>query len=546
MGGLEEVGKNMNAFEYGDDIVIVDAGLSFGGPETLGIDYVIPDVAYLESKKRNIRAILFTHGHLDHIGGIPHVLGRLGNPPLYGSKLTMGLVKTRLEEFALDKTAKIHVITPDNKLVLGKFQIEFFYVNHSIPDSMGVLLKTPVGKVVHTGDFKFDHTPAMDAPANFQRIAGIGSQGIDVLMSDSTNAEKPGYALSEKVIGQNLDRIIADTKGRLIIASFSSLIGRIQQVCNSAVRYNRKVFISGRSMVRNIEMATELGYIKVPRGLIREASPAMNSLPPSQVLILTTGAQGEAMSALSRISLGEHTQIKIREGDTVSISASPIPGNEKAIVTVINNLHRIGAEVITNSLMDVHTSGHGHQEELKLMFSLIKPKHFIPIHGELFMMKTHAKLVQAISPRCGVSILQNGDIVEVNQQGARKSKQKTQANDIVIDGLGHGDLGSQVLQERKTMAQDGILIILLRAYESTKRLIGEPDIISRGLVYVKESHEIAQETKTISARAFEGSIQKNPAMILKELKNEIRLPVAKFIRKRLGREPLIIPIIMYI
>lgn len=539
------MGKNLTVFEFGEDIVIVDAGLSFAGPEMLGIDYVIPDVSYLEEKKRNIRALLITHGHLDHIGAIRHVLPKLGNPPIYSSRLALGLIKNQLEEFALDKTAKMHIVNLSHKYTFGKFEVEFFSVNHSIPDSMGVFIKTPVAKVFHTGDFKFDFTPAIDAPANCGRIAEIGNQGIDLMLADSTNAERPGYATSEKVIGANLENIIANTKGRLIIASFASLIGRIQQVCDSASKHGRKVFVSGRSMVKNIELAIQLGYINVPKGLIREVSPAINSLPPSQVLVLTTGSQGESLSALTRMSLGEHAQIKIREGDTVSISASPIPGNEKATFTVINNLLRLGAQVITNTLMDIHTSGHGHQEELKLMLSLVRPKHFMPVHGELYMLKAHAKISQAINAKCGVSLLQNGDILEVNQQGVRKSKQKAIANDIAVDGLSHGDLGSQVLRERKIMAQDGILIILLRGYESTKRLIGDPDIISRGLVYVKESQEVAQETKAISRRAYEAAVQHNPQILLKDLKNEIRLPIGKFIRKRLGREPLIIPIIFY-
>ena len=548
LGGLEEVGKNLMAFEYGNDIIIVDCGMSFAGPEMLGVDYIVPDVTYLERRKHNVRAIIFTHGHLDHIGATQYVVPKLGNPSLYATKLTAGLIKNRLREFALDKNVRLHEYKEDAKLKFGVFEVEFFRVNHSIPDGMGVYIKSPAGSVVHTGDFKFDHSPAIDKPADMQRIAEIGQKGIDVLLIDSTNAVKPGFCRSEREIANNIEDLISKTKGRLIIASFSSLIGRINQICNIASKYNRKVFLSGRSMIENMALAEQLGYTTYPKGTARKISPQANSLPPSQVIILTTGAQGETLSALTRMAIGEHAQVKIREGDTVVISASPIPGNELAIVSVINNLCSQGAKVITNGDMDVHVSGHAHEEEVKLMYSLIKPKCYVPIHGELFMRVGHAdKIRQIADTNLMITILENnGDILEISKQGVRKSKQKIPANDILVDGLGFGDIGSKVIQERKIMSTDGVLLILFHAYENTKRLIGDPDIMSRGFVYVKESQAIASETKQVAKKAFEQIVAENRNIGLKDLKKGIELQVNRLIRKRLGREPMILPIIMYI
>jgi len=548
LGGLEEVGKNIMAIEYGNDIILIDCGMSFAGPEMLGVDYIVPDVSYLQKRKHNVRGIIFTHGHLDHIGAAQYVIPKLGNPPLYATKLTAGLLKNRLREFALDKSAKIHEYNETTKLKLGAFEVEFFRVNHSIPDGMGVFVKSPAGTLVHTGDFKFDHAPAIDKPADMQRISELGRRGVDVLMIDSTNAAKPGFCRSEKNIAENLEDVISKTKGRLIIASFSSLIGRINQIVNIASKYNRKVFLSGRSMIENMKLAENLGYTTYPKGTVRKIGPHATSLPPSQTIILTTGAQGETLSALTRMAIGEHPHVKIHEGDTVVISASPIPGNELAIVNVINNLYRQGAKVITNGDMDIHTSGHAHQEEIKLMYSLVKPRCYVPIHGELFMRMGHAEMIKSVAdPSMTITMLENnGDVLEVGKQGIRKSKQKIPANDILVDGLGFGDIGSKVIQERKVMSTDGILILLFHAYEETKRLVCEPDIISRGFVYVKESQEIASETKQVAKKAFEQVVQDNRKIDLKTLKKELVLPISRFIRKRLGREPMIIPIMMYI
>ncbi len=546
LGGLDEVGKNIMVVEYGHDIVLIDCGMSFAGPDMLGVDYIVPDVSYLENKKRNIRGIVFTHGHLDHIGAVQYVLPRLGNPPIYATRLNCGMIRNRLEEFALDKSAKIHEYNENSVLRLGKLEVQFFRVNHSIPEGMGVYIKSPGGSLVHTGDFKFDYKPAIDKPADLQRIARIGSEGVDVLLIDSTNALRPGFCKSEQDIAKGLEDIIRDNKGRLIITAFSSLIGRINQICNIASAYNRKVFLSGRSMEKNMELAEKLAYTTYPKGVVRKIGPQANTLPPSQVIILTTGAQGETMSALSRMALGEHAHIKIKEGDTVVISASPIPGNEMAIVNVINNLHALGAKVITNGQMDVHTSGHAHQEELKLMYSLVKPKCYVPIHGELFMRIGHGDFIKNIAdPGLHITILENGDVLEVNKQGIRKSKQKVPANDILVDGLGFGEIGSRVIQERKVMSQDGIVLLLFRAYQETQRLVGDPDIVSRGFLYIKESEVIAQEMKQVAKKAYEQAMGQNRKWELKELKAEVAAHLGRFVRKRLGREPMIIPIVMY-
>ncbi len=547
LGGLDEVGKNIMVIEYGNDIVLVDVGMSFAGAEMMGVDYIVPNVSYLEERKRNVKGIFLTHGHLDHIGAIQYVLPKLGNPPIYGSKLTMGLVRERLKEFKLDKTAKLNVITEDDRIKVGQFEACFFRVNHSIPDSMGVYIKSPEGNVVHTGDFKFDHTPAIDKPTDFQRLAEIGREGVDVLLIESTNALKPGFCKSEAEIAKNLEGIIRDTKGRLIIASFSSLIGRLNQIIQFAGKHNRKVFLSGRSMINNLKLAEELGYAHYPKGSVRRITPAVNSMPPSQVLILTTGAQGESLSALTRMSIGEHAQVKIREGDTVVISASPIPGNEKSVVSMVNNLYGKGAKVITNNDIDVHVSGHAHQEELKMMYGVIKPRAYVPIHGEPYMRIGHIELIKPVADSNMItSFLMNGDVLEVNRQGIRKSKQKIPTDDILVDGTGFGNIGSRVMQDRKILAEDGVLVMLFHTYEETKRLISEPDIISRGFLYVKESEEIDKEIKQVAKKAYEQIVQHNKNIPLKELKFQLDNKISTFIRKRLGREPMIIPIIMHV
>ncbi len=547
LGGLEEVGKNMMVIEYRDDIVVIDAGMQFPEEDMLGIDYVIPDISYLEKNKHKIRGIIITHGHLDHIGALPHILPKLNFPLVFGTPLTMGLSSKRLEEFALHKKAKLKKITPDDKFKLGTFNLEFFRVNHSIPDGLGVFINTPVGNLVHTGDFKFDFTPADDKPADFAKIAALSSQGVLAAFVDSTNAAKPGYALSERVIGENLENIITHTSGRIVIASFSSLIGRIQQIIDICVKTNRKMFISGRSMEVNLAIAEKLGYIKAPKGLMNKVtSKVLDHTPSSQTLILTTGSQGESMSALARIALGDHNRIQIQKGDTVLLSSSPIIGNEKAIVTVINNLSRLGAKVITNSSMDIHTSGHAQQEDLKLMHSLLKPKHLIPIHGELHMRVAHKDVALSLGrDEKSIHLMDNGDILEFDERGnAQKAKEKLNVYDVFVDGLGVGDIGTQVIRERQIMSQNGILVVLLNVNPKTNKLVEEPNIVSRGFVYMKESQKIYDEIKALTSKEYANIIKKNPKIKRKELKNEIRILITKFVRKRIDRQPMILPLII--
>jgi ribonuclease J len=545
LGGLEEIGKNMTVFEYENNILIIDMGLQFPEEGMLGIDYVIPDMTYLESRKHWIKAILITHGHLDHIGAIPHLLPKLNFPPIYGTKLTMGLIQKRLEEFALDKKANLQTIDFAKELKFGCFSADFFRINHSIPDGAGVLIRTPVGNIVHSGDFKFDFTPADQSPADFSKIARIGSEGVLAALLDSTNANRPGFTPSEQGICETLDDIVSKAKGRLIVASFSSLIGRIQQVINSALKYNRKIFISGRSMLDNIDIAEKLGYIRAPKGLIRKLSNNINSLPSNQVLVLTTGSQGESMSALTRIALGEHAYLTIKEGDTVVLSSSPIVGNERAIYTVINNLCAKGAKIISNSSMDVHVSGHAYQGDLKLMYSLLKPKFLIPVHGELYMRMAQKEVAMQVGiPANRILLVNNGDVIEATKEGLRKSKQVVPANHIVIDGLGVGDIGTQIIRDRKTMAHNGVIVLLFKAYEKSEHLVGDPEVISRGFVYVKELAAIAKDTRIMAKKAYNDAIEAHPKGNIKELKNYIKNVLIRFFIKRLNREPMILPLIV--
>jgi ribonuclease J len=546
LGGQEEVGRNCSAFFYQEDIVIIDCGLQFPEADMFGIDYVIPDIKFLQDKISRIRGILITHGHLDHIGALPHILPKLNFPPIFGTKLTLGLVRQRIAEFGLVEKTKFHEINPDHKaLKLGKyFSVDFFRVNHSIPDGVGICLQTPVGNIVHTGDFKFDFTPADGLPANFGKIAEIGQRGVLLAFADSTNAEKPGYTISEKIVNENLANSILQARGRIIVATFASLIGRIQHILNAAQSTGRKVFVSGRSMQQNLAIAEKLGYLKIPSGLCRplKKSSKLGQLPANKILILCTGSQGEELSALTRVSLGEHELIKIREGDTVVFSSTPIIGNERSVVSVTNNLLRLGARVISNKHLDVHTSGHASQEDLKLMHSLLKPKYLAPVHGELHMRYHHRDVAASIGiPESNILLLDNGDIIEATRsKTVRKSKSKVRVNNILIDGLGVGDIGTSVLRERETMSENGIVVIIFKAYAKSGKLVGMPNIISRGFVYMKESVAIVQGTKQVAQKVYEETLageQKD----FKTIRREVGRAVAKFIRQRIDREPLILP-----
>jgi ribonuclease J len=491
VGGLEEVGKNCMIVEHEDDIVVIDMGFQFPEEDMLGIDYVIPDIQYLVERKQRIKGILITHGHLDHIGALPYTLPDLGFPPIYGSKLSLGLVKKQLEEHKMVKQVKMIETNNVDTYTFGSLEVKFFRVNHSIPDSLGMMIRSPQGTMVHTGDFKFDFTPADGIESDIGKMAQFGREGVDMLFSDSTNATKPGHTISERVVGANLERAIADVEGRIIIACFASLIGRIQQIIDYAERHNRKVFLAGGSMVRNSEIAQELGFLKIPKGMVMDVS-TVNRYEDKDVLILTTGSQGEPMAALSRMAGGSHAQVKIKPGDTVVVSASPILGNEKSVADLMDNLARLGAQLVHNRIMDVHTSGHGQQEDLKMMMSLIKPKHFVPIHGNYFMRQAHAELAPHVGiPMGNVHMMDNGNVIEIRNGEVAFRKEDIGVRFTVVDGLGRGDVGSLVLKDRSALSENGVVNVVLKV--NSGRLIGKPLITTRGFVYQKEEDRMERE-----------------------------------------------------
>jgi ribonuclease J len=552
LGGLDEVGKNMTAYEYNrtgrpqdKEIVVVDMGFQFPEDDMLGVDYVIPDAAYLEENRKNIKAIVVTHGHLDHIGGIPYILPNIGFPPIYATKLTTELIHKRLDEFKLTNQARVHAIDPSKPIKIGSFMIDFFRVAHSIPDATGVSLTTPEGSVVYTGDFKFDDAPAgLQPKQDVEKMKRIGQKGVLALLSDSTNSLKPGHTMSESEIGPNIEKFIAQAKGRIIIASFSSLIGRIQQIFEYAEKYNRKIYISGRSIKDNIDIGLKLGLIKLKTSQIQDIKKLKNSTDDN-VLILTTGAQGESMSALTRMAINDHPHVKIKQGDTVIISSSPIVGNERAIYSVVNNLCIRGANVIHNQISDIHTSGHAYQEELVQMMNLMKPKYFVPVHGEYFMRQAHKELAikNGIPPQ-NILLTRNGGVLEFANGQAKISPQKVQANYILIDGLGQGDMGSRVLSERQALAQNGVLMTIITIDKKTKQLKEEPNILSRGFMYMHEYDQVTKELAKLIGTSYRTFIAKKSKSIdRKEIKYHIQGIAQRYVHQKLERRPLIVPII---
>lgn len=497
LGGVGEIGKNMYVVQYNDDIIVVDAGLKFPEEDMLGIDIVIPDTSYLQENIDKVRGIIITHGHEDHIGGLPYVLKSL-NVPIYATRLTLGLIEAKLKEAGLLGDTKRILITADSELQLGSIKASFFKTNHSIPDSVGVCLDTPEGTVVHTGDFKFDHTPVNDQFADLQRIAAIGSKGVLALLSDSTNAERPGYTPSEMNVGHELEDIFRKATQRVVVATFASNVHRVQQVINAAIATRRKIAVIGRSMVNVVTIAHELGYLNIPEGMIIDPEE-VNRMAADRVVILCTGSQGEPMSALTRMARSTHRKVDILPGDTVIIAATPIPGNERYVGRTVDELFRLGAHVIygPGSVSGVHVSGHGSQEELKLMLNLIRPKYFIPIHGEYRMLRMHAKLAEEIGmdPE-NIFVVDNGDTIEV-QNGVAAKGGKLPAGRILIDGLGVGDVGNIVLRDRKLLSQDGILVVVVTLSKENGTILSGPDIISRGFVYVRESEGLLDEANRI-------------------------------------------------
>ncbi|SEB47838.1 ribonuclease J [Paenibacillus sp. GP183] len=543
LGGVGEIGKNMYVVQYGNDIVVIDSGLKFPEEDMLGIDIVIPDIGYLTENKDKIRGILLTHGHEDHIGGLPYVMKQL-NVPLYGTKLTLGLVETKLKEANLLGETKRIMINADTELTLGSIKATFFKTNHSIPDSVGVALETPEGMVVHTGDFKFDQTPVNEQYADIHRMAEIGKKGVLALLSDSTNAERPGYTGSERSVGVEIEDVFRKAKQRVIIATFASNIHRIQQVIDAAEATRRKVTVIGRSMVNVVSIASELGYLHIPDGMLIEPEE-VNKLAADRVVILSTGSQGEPMSALTRMARSTHRKVDILPGDTVIIAATPIPGNEKYVGRTVDELFRIGANVIygPGSITGVHVSGHGSQEELKLMLNIMKPKYFIPIHGEYRMLRQHATLAEAVGvAREDIFVLDNGDTVEIQGGVARKGS-KVQAGNILIDGLGVGDVGNIVLRDRKLLSQDGILVVVVTLGKQDGKILSGPDIISRGFVYVRESEGLLDEANRIVSNTLNKLMNEN-INEWASLKTHVKDALGRFLYEQTRRRPMILPIIM--
>jgi ribonuclease J len=541
LGGLGEVGKNMMIVEYGDDIIIIDSGVMFPDEEMFGVDLVIPDTSYLNDKKHRIRGILITHGHEDHIGAIPYVLPMLDFPPVYATRLTRGLINVKLKEHKLIEKATIHEITPGDQVELGECVAEFFRVNHSIPDAVGIVLHTPIGVVVHTGDYKFDHTPIDGFPADFGTLGRIGNEGVLVLMGDSTRIETPGYTPSERVINDSLDKIFANAPGRILLATFASLLSRVQQVLDTAVRYERQVALVGRSMINNVQMAIELGYLNVPKATLIRAED-INKFPPERVVIICTGSQGEPTSALTRIANQDHRLVRIQPSDTVILSATPVPGNEKMVNRTINNLFRQGAEVYYQAIANVHVSGHGAQEELKLMLSLLRPQFFMPVHGEYRQLILHAKLAHTMGiPADHIAIAEDGDVIEVTPE-AIKVVDHIACGNVFIDGLGIGDVGQIVLRDRQVLAQDGILMAILTVDKETGQPLAGPDIVSRGFVYMRDAEELLTSARERILESFIGL--NGHASDWAFVKDKIRHTLSEFLYEKTHRRPMILPVVV--
>ena len=542
LGGLHEIGKNITVFEYENEIIVVDCGLSFPEDDMLGIDLVIPDITYLEKNVDKIKGLVITHGHEDHIGSIPYLLKKI-NVPIYATKLTVGLIKNKLEEHKLLRTTELHEVTQGETVKLGKnFKVEFIRSSHSIPDSVMLGITTPAGTILHTGDFKIDFTPIDGKIMDFGRIAELGEQGILALMSDSTNSERKGFTMSESSVGEVFDKLFLHCTKRIVVATFASNVHRVQQIVNAAIKYNRKIAVCGRSMINMITTARELGYIECPENLFIDIDMIKN-YTDEQLVIITTGSQGEPMSALTRMAAGDHRKVKITPNDLVIISATPIPGNEKFVSKVIDDLMQIGAEVVYSALEDVHVSGHACQEEQKLIIALAKPKYFIPVHGEYRQLIAHSETAQSMGiDKDNIIMLQNGRVLEINEDSAEFTS-TVQSGRVLVDGLGVGDVGNIVLRDRQHLSQDGLIIIVLTMDGSTGEVIAGPDVISRGFVYVRESENLMDDVKAVVRHEVK-KCEEREIRDWSKIKTTVRENLRDYIFAKTKRNPMIIPIIM--
>jgi ribonuclease J len=540
LGGLGEVGKNMTLFEYKNDIIIVDCGVKFPDESMYGIDLVLPDFTYVIENKDRVKGIVITHGHEDHIGGLPFLYKEIADVPLYATKLTMGLIENKFREHKLLNKVERKVVKPKDRIDLGAFNVEFIRTNHSIADSVALYIKSPVANVIHTGDFKVDFSPLDEEVIDLQRFASLGFRGVDLLMADSTNVELEGYTQSESSVGKTFVELFKGVKSRIIVATFASNVHRVQQIIDAAVTYNRKVVVSGRSMVNVTEVAQELGYLKIPNNVLIDIRD-IEQYRDNEIVMITTGSQGEPMAALSRMSMGEHRQLQIKKGDLVILSASPIPGNEKMITDVIDRLYHLGAEVIYNRYAEIHVSGHARQEELKLIHTLVKPRAFIPVHGEYRMLMHHANLAESLGlPKKNAFVMENGDVLEIDQKSCSITG-KVHAGITLVDGLGVGDIGQIVLNDRKRLSEDGLFIVVVTLKNGVT--VSGPDIISRGFVYVRESEILMNGAKEEVIKALK-QCEKNNIKEWNVIKNRVRDNLDRYLYKSTKRRPMILPILM--
>jgi len=549
LGGLEEVGRNMTVIEYNKEIIIIDMGLQFPEEDMPGIDYIIPNIAYLKDKKDWIKGVIITHGHYDHIGGIPHIMGEIGNPAIFTGKMTAGLIRKRQQDFKGAPILKIKEVDETNKIKLGaSFEIEFIRVNHSIPDCFAILIKTDLGNVIHTGDFKIDFSPVNDKPADLNRIAQIGAQGVLMLMIDSTDATHPGYQISESTIGDEMGNLFDDIKGRIIIGTFASQLSRVQKIFDLAAKYGRRVSLQGRSMITNVEVAHQIGYLKFHPSLLVDDKD-LNKLPDDKVLIIGTGAQGEKNAFLRRVVNAEHRIVNIKPGDTVIFSSSVIPGNERSIQTLMDSVVRQGAKVIHYKMLDIHAGGHAKQEDLKLTMRLFRPEYVMPIEANHYMLKANAELAEAVGvPREKIFVADNGQVVAFHKNQAGQvvgalTKEKVPSDYVMVDGLGVGDVSEIVLRDRRMMAEDGMIVIIATIDTKTGDIIGNPDLISRGFIYMKENRDLIEKTRMRVKKIVK---DKNPLTPADDdyIKNKIRNDIGQFLFNATKRRPMVLPVVI--